>query len=78
MSQNSIKPEKTEALASSPAKKVDWSNFRDHISTADPTGRRNWIYPRKVNGRFYRRRTWFSWLLLCVMFAGPFVTIISR
>ena len=75
MSQNNIKPEKTEATASSPAKKVDWSNFRDHISTADPTGRRNWIYPRKVNGRFYRRRTWFSWLLLCVMFAGPFVTI---
>jgi cytochrome c oxidase accessory protein FixG len=54
---------------------VNWNDFRDHIATAEKDGRRRWIYPRKVNGRFYRWRTWFSWLLLAVMFAGPFITI---
>jgi cytochrome c oxidase accessory protein FixG len=59
----------------SPAKKVDWSDYRDHISTAERDGRRRWIYPRKVDGKFFRWRTWFSWLLIFIMFAGPFVTI---
>ncbi len=54
---------------------MDWANYRDHIATADPSGRRKWMYPRKVSGRFFRWRTWFSWLLLLIMFAGPFVTI---
>ena len=36
------------------------------------------MYPRMVNGRFFRWRTWFSWLLLAIMFAGPFVTIHSN
>ena len=50
-------------------------DFRDHIATADAQGRRKWIYPRRVNGKFYRWRTWFSWLLLAIMFSGPFITI---
>ena len=57
------------------AQAVDWSDFRDHIATAEKDGRRRWIYPRQVSGRFYRWRTWFSWLLLAIMFTGPFVTI---
>jgi cytochrome c oxidase accessory protein FixG len=64
----SDKPEST-------VKNVDWSDFRDHIATADQSGRRKWMYPRKVSGRFFRWRTWFSWLLLAIMFGGPFVTI---
>jgi cytochrome c oxidase accessory protein FixG len=56
-------------------KDIDWSDFRDHIATADRTGRRRWMYPRKVDGRFFRWRTWFSWLLLAIMFGGPFITI---
>jgi cytochrome c oxidase accessory protein FixG len=59
----------------SSGKEVDWSDFRDHIATAERDGRRKWIYPRKVSGRFYRWRTWLSWLLLVIMFAGPFITI---
>jgi len=59
----------------SSVKEVDWSDFRDHIATADREGRRQWIYPRKVSGKFFRLRTWFSWLLLFIMFAGPFITI---
>lgn len=63
------------AAESSPAKAVNWSDFRDHIATADRSGRRKWMYPRKVSGRYFRLRTWFSWLLLLIMFGGPFVTI---
>jgi cytochrome c oxidase accessory protein FixG len=63
-------------LSDQPKKPADpQPDFRDHISTADNEGRRKWIYPRKVSGRFYRWRTWFSWLLLLIMFGGPFVTI---
>jgi cytochrome c oxidase accessory protein FixG len=58
-----------------PVKDVDWKDFRDHLSTADQEGRRQWLYPRKVHGRFFRARTVLSWVLLAVMFAGPFVRI---
>ena len=51
------------------------ADFRDHLSTADQEGRRRWVYPRKVRGRFYKARTWLSWALLAIMFAGPFVRI---
>ena len=50
-------------------------DFRDHIGTADAEGRRKWMYPRQVSGKYSRWRTWFSWLLLVIMFGGPFVTI---
>lgn len=54
---------------------VDWTDFRDHIATADKEGRRQWIYPRKPRGRFYRARTLVSLVLLAIMFAGPFIRI---
>ena len=51
-------------------------SFRDHIPTADQkTGKRIWIYPRKPAGRFYNARTWLSWFLLALLFAGPFIRI---
>jgi cytochrome c oxidase accessory protein FixG len=56
-------------------KDVDWGDFRDHLSTADAEGRRKWIYPRRTNGRFFRARTGLSWLLLGILFAGPFIRI---
>ncbi len=56
-------------------KKVNWSDFREHLATADKDGRRMWIYPRKPKGWFTNARTWFSWLLLAIMFGGPFVRI---
>ena len=59
----------------SPVKPIDWTDYRDHLSTADQEGHRMWIYPRKPRGRFTRARTWLSWLLLAVMFIGPFVRI---
>jgi cytochrome c oxidase accessory protein FixG len=69
---NAIPPKDKEKSA---VRDIDWSDFRDHISTADKTGRRKWIYPRKVDGKYFRWRTWFSWLLLFIMFSGPFITI---
>lgn len=67
--------EPAKALSDNAANKVDWSDFRDHIATADQEGRRLWVYPKKPRGRFYRARTWLTWVLLAVMFAGPFIRI---
>src|SRR5437762_1080002 len=61
--------------ANSAAQDINWGDFRDHLSTADQAGRRRWLYPKKPSGRFYRWRTWLSYLLLAIMFAGPFVRI---
>jgi cytochrome c oxidase accessory protein FixG len=57
------------------AQDIDWRDFRDHLATADQEGRRRWIYPKKPGGRFYRARSYLSWLLLAIMFAGPFIRI---
>ena len=54
---------------------VNPQDFRDHLSTADKEGRRQWLYPRKPRGRYFRARTYLSWLLLAVMFAGPFIRV---
>ena len=51
------------------------SDFRDHLATADEEGRRKWLYPKRPRGRFYTARTWMTWLMLVVMFGGPFVKI---
>src|SRR4051794_20208544 len=57
------------------AQEVDWEDFRDHLATADKDGNRRWLYPRKVTGPYFRARTYVSWLLLAIMFTGPFVRI---
>jgi len=59
----------------SPVKRVDWQDFRDHLSTADKQGHRKWLFPKKPKGRWYARRTYISWLLLAILFAGPFIRI---
>ena len=59
----------------SPVKRVDWQNFREHLATADKEGRRQWLHPKKPKGRWYARRTYVSWLLLALLFAGPFIRI---
>ncbi len=65
---NAPPPPREEAV-----KPVDWQDFREHLATADQEGHRLWIYPRKPRGRFTNARTWLSWLLLGIMFAGPFI-----
>jgi cytochrome c oxidase accessory protein FixG len=56
-------------------REVDWDNFREHLATADKDGNRRWLYPKKPAGRWYRRRTYVSWLLIGLMFTGPFIRI---
>lgn len=49
--------------------------FRDSIGTVQDDGKRRWVYPRKVKGKFYNWRTYLSYVLLGVLFAGPFIKI---
>ena len=57
------------------AQDINWGDYRDHLATADQKGHRRWIFPKKPDGKFYRARTYVSWLLLLIMFVGPFVRI---
>lgn len=49
--------------------------FRDSIATIDQKGKRNFIFPKKPKGQFYKYRTYVSWVLLVFMFSAPFIKI---
>ncbi|MGN6386848.1 MAG: cytochrome c oxidase accessory protein CcoG [Verrucomicrobiota bacterium] len=66
---------KAVASARTPTPQVEEEDFRDHLATADKQGKRKWIYPKKVTGKWFKRRTWVSWVLLTIMFTGPFIKI---
>jgi cytochrome c oxidase accessory protein FixG len=71
-----VKPdEQNTKTEHSGAQDVNWSDFRDHLATADQQGRRKWVYPKKPKGRFYLARLSFSFVLILIMFAGPFIKI---
>ncbi|MCH6234950.1 cytochrome c oxidase accessory protein CcoG [Cognataquiflexum rubidum] len=53
-------------------------NFRDSLASVSSEGKRNWIYPKKVSGKFYKWRTYLSWVLLAILFAGPFIQVGGR
>ncbi len=57
---------------------LDPDKFRDSMGTVTKEGGRNWVYPKKVSGKFYKWRTYFSWILLAILFAGPFIRIDGR
>jgi cytochrome c oxidase accessory protein FixG len=57
------------------AEAPEWQDFRNHLATADAEGRRRWLYPQQPSGRYYRARTWMTWVMLAVMFGGPFIKI---
>lgn len=50
-------------------------SFRDSIATIDEQGKRKWIYPKKPKGRFYRARTYLSYVLLALLFAWPWIKV---
>ncbi len=53
----------------------DTEEFRDRIATIGEDGKRNWIYPKKPKGRFYKWRTYVSWFLLAALFGMPFIKV---
>ena len=50
-------------------------SFRDSITTVDEKGKRIWIFPKKPFGKFTNYRTYLSYLLLALLFAGPWLRI---
>ncbi len=48
-------------------------SFRDTIGTVDASGKRRWVYPKRPTGRYYRWRTYVSYLLLLVLFGLPWL-----
>ena len=59
----------------SPSRPANPADFRECIATADALGRRKWVRPRKPKGSLYQKRKLVSWVLLAILFAGPFVRI---
>jgi cytochrome c oxidase accessory protein FixG len=53
----------------------DEAGFRDSLGIVSREGKRTWVFPRLIVGRFYRYRTVFSVLLLAVLFGTPFLRI---
>jgi cytochrome c oxidase accessory protein FixG len=68
-------PSRPPEPATEVAQPINWEDFRDHLATADPQGRRKWIYAKKPAGQWHRRRTWFAAFLILLMFAGPWIRI---
>ncbi len=54
------------------------SSFRDKLGNVDEKGNRSKIFPKKPSGKFYKYRTYVSWVLLAFLFAGPFISIGGR
>jgi cytochrome c oxidase accessory protein FixG len=54
---------------------IDQEEYRDSIATVDEKGGRIWIYPKKPSGKFYKYRTYVSWVLLAVLFGMPFLKV---
>ncbi len=50
-------------------------SFRDSVSTVDKEGKRIWLYPKKPKGQLYNARNLVSFILLAILFAGPFIKI---
>ena len=49
--------------------------FRDSVATISKQGTRNYIFPKKPNGRFYNWRTLTSIIYLAVFFTLPFIKV---
>ena len=56
-------------------KKHEEESFRDHVGNQTKEGKREWIYPKIIKGKFYESRSYFSWFLLAFFFIAPFVKI---
>ncbi len=49
--------------------------FRNELASVGRDGRRKWVYGRKPAGRFHTARTLVSYVLLALLFLGPFIRV---
>ncbi len=55
---------------------LETESFRDHIPTVSADGKsRQWMYPKLIKGKLYQYRNMVSWLLLGLLFSGPFIRL---
>ncbi|MEL7341668.1 MAG: 4Fe-4S binding protein, partial [Bacteroidota bacterium] len=47
--------------------------FRNSFATVNEEGKRNWIFAKKPKGNYYRWRSIVAYLVLAVLFTGPFL-----
>ena len=50
-------------------------SFRDRPLNLDEKGSRKWVYAKKPKGKWYRRRTIFSWFILLFFISVPFIRL---
>lgn len=56
-------------------RRISKDAYRDHLATVNADGGRNWIYPKKPSGRYYKARNVVALFLLAFFFSGPFIEI---
>ncbi|TCP25213.1 cytochrome c oxidase accessory protein FixG [Tenacibaculum skagerrakense] len=49
--------------------------FRDSIGTIDNEGKRAWVFPKKPSGKFYKYRSYVSYVLLFFLVVSPFIKV---
>ena len=49
--------------------------FRDSIGTINEEGKRSWVFPKKPSGKFYKYRSYVSYILLVFLLSAPFIKI---
>jgi cytochrome c oxidase accessory protein FixG len=54
---------------------MDKEQFRDTIGTIDKDGGRSWVFPKKPSGKFYKYRSYVSYILLFFLLSAPFIKI---
>lgn len=50
-------------------------DFREQLANQTKEGKREWIYPSIIKGKFYKYRNYLSWFLLALFFSAPFIKI---
>lgn len=55
--------------------KKNTADFREHLVNVDKKGKRLWLFPKIIAGKFYQWRTRLSWVLLFLLFAGPWIHV---
>ncbi|MCS7005280.1 MAG: cytochrome c oxidase accessory protein CcoG [Cytophagales bacterium] len=54
---------------------VQQPTFREQLGILEKDGKRHWIYPKKVSGKYYKWRSVVAAILLLFLFVAPFVKI---